>query len=258
MATSRRKSYWADDLVLAPWWVSFGLGVLAFAVLPALLPPLIRGLSLPIAFLFLCISAISILRSWKNAWMLDRQTGLDSLRELSSKQFEDLLGEAYRRQGYGVEERLGGGADGGVDLVLRRDGHVTLIQCKRWKGRPVPVQTVRELYGVLHDRGASAAKLVATTNFTSDAIAFARDKPIELVDSKALLGLLSSVQTSEEMAVIPISGARGTEAPPTFACPVCSAVMVKRTAKRGANAGNDFWGCSNFPRTGCRGTREIE
>jgi restriction system protein len=231
MATSRRKSHWADDLVLAPWWVSFGLAVLAFAVLPALLPPLMRGLSLPIAFLLLGISAISILRSWKNAWMLDRQTGLDSLRELSSKQFEDLLGEAYRRQGYGVEETLGGGADGGVDLVLRRDGDVTLIQCKRWKGRPVPVQTVRELYGVLHDRGASAAKLVATTNFTSDAIAFARDKPIELVDSKALLGLIGSVQASAKIVV------GSTESRPTVQCPVCNSVMVKRTARRGANAG---------------------
>ena len=28
--------------------------------------------------------------------------------------------------------------------------------------------------------------------------------------------------------------------------------MVKRTAQRGPNAGNEFWGCSDFPR--CRGT----
>ena len=49
------------------------------------------------------------------------------------------------------------------------------------------VRQVRELYGVLHDRGASAAKLVATTSFTPDAIAFAEKKPIELVDSNASL-----------------------------------------------------------------------
>lgn len=30
-------------------------------------------------------------------------------------------------------------------------------------------------------------------------------------------------------------------------CPKCGAVMVLRTAKRGPNAGNQFWGCSNFP-----------
>lgn len=30
-------------------------------------------------------------------------------------------------------------------------------------------------------------------------------------------------------------------------CPKCSSVMILRTAKSGANAGNRFWGCSNYP-----------
>ncbi|MEO1661086.1 MAG: topoisomerase DNA-binding C4 zinc finger domain-containing protein [Pseudomonadota bacterium] len=38
-------------------------------------------------------------------------------------------------------------------------------------------------------------------------------------------------------------------------CPRCGANMVRRTARRGPNSGNDFWGCSRFPR--CRGTRNI-
>ena len=33
-------------------------------------------------------------------------------------------------------------------------------------------------------------------------------------------------------------------------CPKCGQPMVKRTARRGANAGSEFWGCSEFPR--CR------
>ena len=35
------------------------------------------------------------------------------------------------------------------------------------------------------------------------------------------------------------------------ACPRCGATMVLRTARRGPNAGRQFWGCSTFPR--CRG-----
>jgi restriction system protein len=31
--------------------------------------------------------------------------------------------------------------------------------------------------------------------------------------------------------------------------------MVRRTAKRGANAGGEFWGCTVYPT--CRGTRPI-
>jgi ssDNA-binding Zn-finger/Zn-ribbon topoisomerase 1 len=38
-------------------------------------------------------------------------------------------------------------------------------------------------------------------------------------------------------------------------CPKCSAVMVKKVAKKGKNAGNEFWACSAFPK--CRYTEAI-
>lgn len=38
-------------------------------------------------------------------------------------------------------------------------------------------------------------------------------------------------------------------------CPKCGAHMVSREAKKGANAGSKFWGCSKFPR--CRGIRKL-
>jgi ssDNA-binding Zn-finger/Zn-ribbon topoisomerase 1 len=34
-------------------------------------------------------------------------------------------------------------------------------------------------------------------------------------------------------------------------CPRCGAPMVKRIAKKGANVGNEFYGCSNFPKCRC-------
>ena len=145
---------------------------------------------------------------------------------------------------------LGGGADGGVDLVLGREGNVTLVQCKRWNGAPVGVRQVRELYGVLHDRGASAAKLVATTAFTPDALAFAKGKPIELVDGDSLLHLIRGVQTSGKI-VLPTAEPDHL----TPDCPRCGSAMVLREAKQGAYIGQKFWGCPNFPK--CRGTRQI-
>ncbi|MCP5303445.1 MAG: DUF2726 domain-containing protein [Pseudomonadales bacterium] len=33
-------------------------------------------------------------------------------------------------------------------------------------------------------------------------------------------------------------------------CPKCGSMMILRTAKKGTNAGNQFWGCSNYPQ--CR------
>ena len=38
-------------------------------------------------------------------------------------------------------------------------------------------------------------------------------------------------------------------------CPKCGSAMLKRSAKKGANAGNEFWGCSRYP--GCRGIVNI-
>lgn len=38
-------------------------------------------------------------------------------------------------------------------------------------------------------------------------------------------------------------------------CPQCGDRMVRRTARRGRNAGGNFWGCSQYP--SCRGTRPI-
>lgn len=44
--------------------------------------------------------------------------------------------------------------------------------------------------------------------------------------------------------------------PAAPACPKCGSEMVLRTAKRGSNKGETFWGCSNYP--GCRGIRKCE
>ena len=43
---------------------------------------------------------------------------------------------------------------------------------------------------------------------------------------------------------------------PAPGCPKCDRPMVRRTARRGANAGREFWGCSDFPR--CRGVVQDE
>lgn len=39
-------------------------------------------------------------------------------------------------------------------------------------------------------------------------------------------------------------------------CPNCQSPMVARTARKGHNAGGQFWGCRKFPK--CKGTRPFE
>ena len=183
---ARSKSSIIENLILCPWWISLALAMFSYGALHA---PLI-------SLCLLCLATLSALRTSVNSRMLQQQAGLDSLCRLSWKQFEDLVGQAYRRQGYVVKEMLGGGTDEGVDLILTRNGETTLVQCKRWRGLPVPVGIAQQLYGVLMDRKAAAAKLVATSQFTPEAIGFAKGRPIELIDAEALLELLTHVRSS--------------------------------------------------------------
>lgn len=38
-------------------------------------------------------------------------------------------------------------------------------------------------------------------------------------------------------------------------CPRCNTVMVLRTARKGRNRGNQFYGCANYPR--CKATIDL-
>jgi hypothetical protein len=97
----RRKNSWVNELILAPWWVSAALALLAYAILPTVLPPAVvnGGLVGFITFLLLVISAVSGFRMLRSRTLLAEQTSLHSLHDLPSKRFEDVIGEAYRRQG---------------------------------------------------------------------------------------------------------------------------------------------------------------
>jgi restriction endonuclease Mrr len=75
--------------------------------------------------MLLMLGFASGVRALTSALHFRRSVSLDAIRELSWKQFEDVIGEFYRRKGYNVREQLGGGADGGVDLTLHKGGERT-------------------------------------------------------------------------------------------------------------------------------------
>jgi restriction system protein len=167
---------------------------------------------------------------------------------------------AFRLHGFRVAETGGGGADGGVDLVLTKGGEKFLVQCKQWKAYKVGVDTVRELYGVMAARGATGGFVVTSGTFSGDAQEFAQGRNVNLMDGARLFGLIrqakdslrsrSSEPTPDPSNEHPIPHAPAASMP---ACPRCGSTMVKRTAKKGQHAGDVFWGCSTYP--ACRGVR---
>lgn len=291
MARRKQSSPAGDfiDLVAKlPWWADVALAVLSYVLLhklaiqplaatrpgsvSAMVPQSVwKGLAnigqyvVPI----LCLAGAGA-----SAWQRNVRKRLvddvaqskasDALDGMSWREFEMLVGEGFRLQGYRVVEIGGSGADGGVDLVLSKPGmnggEKFLVQCKQWRAYKVGVDVVRELYGVMAARGATGGFVVTSGRFTDEAISFASGRNVTLVDGPKLRGLLqqasasaSGSATERPVAQTPALSRAAPAASP--ACPLCSKAMVRRTAKRGANAGSEFWGCTGYP--ACRGTRPI-
>ncbi len=110
----------------------------------------------------------------------------DAIRSLSWAEFEKLIEEALRRQGYAVTPTKSG-PDGGVDLVLRKGDERFLVQCKQWKAYKVSVQVVRELYGVMAAEGVAGGFVVTSGAFTAEARKFSQGLNIQLIDGRSLI-----------------------------------------------------------------------
>ena len=172
---------------------------------------------------------------------------------MSWRDFELLVGEAFRLRGYSVIETGGGGPDGGIDLELRKDRELFLAQCKQWRAFKVSVGVVRELFGVMAARGAAGGFVVTSGVFTKEAHAFASGRNIELLDGPALVAMIGRTPRDAPIEDRPLQDTRTAE--PAPACPKCGEPMVRRLARNGANAGGTFWGCTRYP--ACRGIRSI-
>lgn len=277
----------AIDLVaLLPWWVCLVLALVSYVGLHAIAistPPtykpgsmggvmvgnVARGLAVGGQYLVpgvLVFGALgSFLRRRRRQALIDNASqskSADALNDMSWAEFELLVGEAFRLQGYSVVEMGGAGSDGGIDLVLKKGSEKFLVQCKQWKAFKVSVTVVRELYGVMAARGAAGGFVVTSGRFTEDAVAFANGRNIKLIDGPMLHKLIGlvSLGTSHGAASSSSSGeaekSQATEAPNAKpSCPSCGAMMTKRLAKRGPNTGSEFWGCSTYP--ACKGTRTL-
>ncbi len=224
MATRRRASPLEDLIRIAsslPWKVSAALALVTFLALTAVshffhtTAPLATGADSLTPVVDSAVGAAAELARWilplallcgaLASWWRGRQRAQllsgafeepAAQHRMSSRDFERLIGEAYRRNGYTVTELGGDGPDGGVDLVLRREGRETLVQCKQWRQQRVGVTTIREFRGVMAERGATDGIVVGLAGFTEDAEAFARKAGVKLLDRNGLVKLVHGIRTS--------------------------------------------------------------
>ncbi len=141
-----------------PWWGGVILAVVSYLLLHSFANPtqvatlqaghagafavkaIVTGMANILQFLIpvVCIAGagVSLWRGRKSQALVAnvvQAKSADALDGMSWREFEVLVGEAFRLQGFSVVETGGGGADGGVDLVLTKGSEKFLVQCKQWK-----------------------------------------------------------------------------------------------------------------------------
>lgn len=169
---------------------------------------------------------------------------LERLRGIDWYQFEKVVGVACASLGYAVTKRGGANPDGGIDLILVKDGKVYGVQCKQWKTWNVGVKPVREFLGALTDARIENGIFVTLCGYTEAAKELAQKHGIEIIDERGMGQILESIggAFNPEIQAI-LSDTRKI-------CPKCESEMVRRTAAEGRSLGERFWGCSSYPR--CR------
>jgi restriction system protein len=208
--------------------------------------------TIPFCLLVGVLASVIRRRRAKNVLANSRSNPKTAIASMSWRDFERLVGESFRQRGFTVLELGGNGPDGGVDLVLTKDGNRYLAQCKHWKSWQVGVSVVRELNGVIAAQKADGGYVITGGQFTNDAQVFADSCRIKLIDGTNLERLIKAI---DGPTATPVSQSTGVPNPIPN-CPECGAAMAEKVASQGQFKGQPFWSCTTFPK--CRGKLHIE
>jgi hypothetical protein len=187
----------------------------------------------------------------ENSTSLTVSWSIQLIRDLSWQRLELLssvvLGVKYRA------ELTGLGADEGVDIRLYdrnavgESKPIALVQVKSRSKQKIGVAIARELKGVMAVKQVSNGVLIASAGFTDQAVAFASESRIQLIDDNRLLQMIDKLPGALQAKIL-TDITSGDYTHPD--CPSCGTALVKRTATKGNNKGGEFWGCTNYPK--CR------
>jgi HJR/Mrr/RecB family endonuclease len=156
-----------------------------------------------------------------------------NLRLLDSEEFEWLVGEVFRREGWAIcETGRRDGPDGNIDLTMTRNGTRKIVQCKRWSSWPVGVDEIRKFLGTLmrEKLPGDAGIYVTLSNFTEQAREEAEQAGIRVIDNRDLYSRIEKVRRTES-------------------CPVCGTPMILNQSQYG------WWLRCVTPK--CKGKRDL-
>lgn len=181
-----------------------------------------------------------------NSW------NLPLLQSLEWKRFENLCAAYYRSTGQRAEPAPLG-HEGGADIHLYRENESephAIVRCKAWL-QEVELDEIQKFHAVQMAEGISQSIVISNSHFSKDAIAFAGEHNMTLLDAWAFLALLRNLPQAQSRPLL----ARITDGDYTTpSCPLCDQKMTEHEGSRGL-----FWGCRSYPlcqgKLSPRGTR---
>ncbi len=245
----RFDDYVEDTVVGQRAWVIVLLFALGLPILTAILdvafPALYRPGNVAIGLFIGSIVGLALVlvareRERYRAAAIDHTGDIAALRKKPWGEFEMLVGQVFRVQGYVVKERGGVKRDHGVDLIAERGNERVLIQCKHWSAWKVGEGQVKVLYADVKTQEFTEGWLVTCGRFTEFAKSWANGKAIRLIDGEELVRLIR-----DEHIPGPLRAPMATQTPDASAaqtCPDCGTAMRRHMNHYDQSS---FWGCPN-------------
>jgi len=118
---------------------------------------------------------------------LKRFKSVKKLKKLEWGEFEHLCRLLFEEEGWKVTENEKKGADGGVDLWMKKRRTTAIVQCKKYEDARVTIKVIREMYGLIYEYDVDEAFIVTTSEFTKECYRFVEDKSITLINGESLV-----------------------------------------------------------------------
>lgn len=173
-------------LLRKPWWVSMLVVGVFFALSGALLPKEYVPFGVMGSLPFLVIAVMAAWRQQGQPSAAQVSEALGEAARLSWRDFSARVEQGLTRQGYTVEKWNGTAAD----FQLRKDGHITLVSCKRWKAANHGVEGLKALLAAKEAQDARACTYIALGLISDSARQFAKAEGIQLMSELDLANVL--------------------------------------------------------------------
>ncbi len=223
-----------------PWWIVLTVALAFYPVLGLLLPLALHWnllglveanvLGVTLAGLIGLGRLVAVVEAARRRHLVEWTT---NLRLLNPDEFEWLVGETFRREGWAVQETGRQGApDGNIDLRLSRDRTHIIVQCKRWTSTRVGVDEIREFGGTLLREGMKGTSgiFVTLSDFNPTAAREAKELGLQLINGAVLYERIEKVRRAEP-------------------CTICGKPMLLDRSQRG------WW--FRCVTSGCTGKRDL-